>query len=253
MKTSLSLFRFAICALLLSSCTNTSVLRTKEVKDAIDTSAAGTNKRIDSLVQLIDSLKLEQDKNLSRLRADFTDISSKIGEQNNRSEARMEEIAFRLDRLLTTTQQKSVVTKSSAQSGKTAKSVTEEQRDSEKESLYNASRADYLRGEYAVAYNGFKQLYEELGTGEMAENSLYWMAMCMLDAGKRENAETLFKSLLEKFPRSQKVCAVNFKLAGMAEESRNVSEQKAYLQRLLGTDLCVSSNEFQRAAEILQK
>lgn len=224
------------------------MLRTKEMKEAIDNAAAVTNRRIDSLTQVIDSLKFEQSRNLSRLKADFMEIGSKIGEQNNRSEARMEEITFRLDRLLTTTQ-KGTAAKSPA---KNTKVTAEEQRDSEKESLYNASRADYLRGEYAIAYNGFKQIYEELNTGEMAENSLYWMAVCMQDAGKKENAETLFKSLLEKFPKSQKVCAVNFKLASIAEENRDVNEQKAYLRRLLGTEHCVTSNEFQRAAEFLQ-
>jgi len=250
MKT--SLFCFAFFALLLSSCGNTTMLRTKEMKEAIDNAAAVTNRRIDSLTQVIDSLKFEQSRNLSRLKADFMDIGSKIGEQNNRSEARMEEITFRLDRLLTTTPQKGTAAKSSAKNEKSAKSTAEEQRNSEMESLYNASRADYLRGEYAIAYNGFKQIYEELNTGEMAENSLYWMAVCMQDAGKKENAETLFKSLLEKFPKSQKVCAVNFKLASIAEENRDVNEQKAYLRRLLGIEHCVTSNEFQRAAEFLQ-
>jgi len=245
MKT--SLFCFAFFALLLSSCSNTTMLRTKEMKEAIDNAAAVTNRRIDSLTQVIDSLKFEQSRNLSRLKADFMEIGSKIGEQNNRSEARMEEITFRLDRLLTTTQ-KGTAAKSPA---KNTKVTAEEQRDSEKESLYNASRADYLRGEYAIAYNGFKQIYEELNTGDGGKFAL--LDGCM-HAGCRQKGKcgNTFKSLLEKFPKSQKVCAVNFKLASIAEENRDVNEQKAYLRRLLGTEHCVTSNEFQRAAEFLQ-
>jgi len=119
------------------------------------------------------------------------------------------------------------------------------------EALYNTSRSDYLKGAYAVAYNGFKEIYETLKTGEMAENALYWMGMCMMDAGKRENAETLFKTLLDKYPQSSKVCTVDFKLASMAEEAGNKASQKAYLEKLLGTEQCVASNEFQRAADIL--
>ncbi len=244
MKVLFSLFCFMLCVALFS-CTDVTMLRTKEIKEAADGSAANINRRIDSLILVIDSLKLEQAKNLARLNADFLELSSKISEQDDKTQSRMEEINFRLERILGIVQQKSVVTKSAVSSEKNSEASQE------METLYNTARADYLRAEYVEAYNGFKRIYETLKTGEMAENSLYWMGMCMLDANKRENAETLFKSLLEKYPQSAKVCTVNFKLASMAEESKNKASQKAYLEKLLNTKHCVSSNEFQRAAEIL--
>jgi len=197
-------------------------------------------------VRVLDSLELEQSKSLSRLKADIAELTFRIGDQGDKSEARMEEITFRLDKLL------GVVHKSAAKSAaKPAQNEQQKEHNIEMEALYNASRADYLRGEYAVAYNGFKQIYESVKTGELAENALYWMAMCMLDAGKKENAETLFKTLLEKFPQGPKVCPVEFKLASMAEEAKDKTKQKAWLQKLLNTAHCVSSNEFQRAADIL--
>jgi TolA-binding protein len=229
------------------SCSSITVLRTKEIKNATDSSAASVNKRIDSLVRVLDSLELEQSKILSRMKADLAELSSRIGDQGDKSEARMEEITFRLDKLL------GAVHKGAAKSAKPAQNEQLKEHNSEMEALYNASRADYLRGEYAVAYNGFKQIYESVKTGELAENALYWMAMCMLDAGKKENAETLFKTLLEKFPQGAKVCPVEFKLASMAEEAKDKAKQKAWLQKLLNTGHCVSSNEFQRAADILPK
>ena len=222
------------------------MLRTSEIKDV----TMSTNKRLDSLAFIIDSLKFEQSRYSSRLRADLTELALKINDQGNSSEARMEEINFRLERILAVVQQKSAVTKSAA-AGSSEKGAANAH-NAELETLYNASRSDYLRGEYAVAYNGFKQIYETTQTGEMAENALYWMGMCMLDAGRKDNAETLFKSLLEKYPRSQKVCTVDFKLASMAEEAGNKAEQRAWLQRLLSAEQCASSNEFQRAADILQ-
>jgi len=215
-------------------------MRTKEIRESTDK----VNVRLDSLIQVIDSL---QTRNMSRSSADISELSSRIAALEDKSDVRMEEITFRLDRILGIVQQRSVVTKS----GAGEKSTEHERKNQEMESLYNASRSDYLRGEYAVAYNGFKQIYESLKTGEMAENSLYWMGMCMLDAGKKDNASILFKNLLENYPKSIKVCTVNFKLASMAEESGNKEGQKAYLQKLLGTEHCTASNEFQRAAEIL--
>jgi len=222
------------------------MLRTSEIKDV----TMSTNKRLDSLAFIIDSLKFEQSRYSSRLKADITELVLKINDQGNSSEARMEEINFRLERILAVVQQKSAVTKSAA-AGSSEKAASSSH-SGELEALYNASRSDYLKGEYAVAYNGFKQIYETAQTGELAENALYWMGMCMLDAGKKGNAETLFKSLLEKYPKSMKVCTVDFKLASMAEDAGNKAEQRAWLQRLLSAEQCASSNEFQRAADILQ-
>ncbi|MCL1967790.1 MAG: tetratricopeptide repeat protein [Fibromonadales bacterium] len=239
MKVLFSLIGFALC-LLLSSCGSITAMRTKEIRESTDK----VNARLDSLIRVIDSL---QTRNMSRSSADISELSSRITALDDKSEVRMEEITFRLDRILGIVQQKSVVTKS----GAGEKSAEHERKSQEMESLYNASRSDYLRGEYAVAYNGFKQIYESLKTGEMAENALYWMGMCMLDAGRKENATILFKSLLDNFPKSPKVCTVNFKLASMAEAAGNKEGQKVYLQKLLGTGHCTSSNEFQRAAEIL--
>jgi len=235
MKILFSLIGFMLC-LSLSSCGSITAMRTKEIRESTDK----VNERLDSLIQVTD-------RNTSRASADILELSSRIAALEDKSDVRMEEITFRLDRILGIVQQRSVVTKS----GAGEKSSEQERKSYEMESLYNASRSDYLRGEYAVAYNGFKQIYESLKTGEMAENSLYWMGMCMLDAGKKENAAILFKSLLDNYPKSPKVCTVNFKLASMAEESGNKEGQKVYLQKLLGTEHCTTSNEFQRAAEIL--
>jgi TolA-binding protein len=235
MKLLFPLIGFMLC-LLLSSCGSITAMRTKEIRESTDK----VNERLDSLIQVTD-------RNTSRASADILELNSRIAALEDKSDVRMEEITFRLDRILGIVQQRSVVTKS----GASDKSSEQERKSYEMESLYNASRSDYLRGEYAVAYNGFKQIYESLKTGEMAENSLYWMGMCMLDAGKKENAAILFKSLLDNYPKSPKVCTVNFKLASMAEESGNKEGQKVYLQKLLGTEHCTTSNEFQRAAEIL--
>ncbi|MCL2283217.1 MAG: tetratricopeptide repeat protein [Fibromonadales bacterium] len=248
MKTVFSLFCLALCVAFVS-CSNVTTLRTKEIKNISEASAASINKRIDSLVFVIDSLKFEQAKNSSRLKADFAEFNLKLGEQGDKSESRMEEISFRLERILSVAQQKSAVTKSAA-AGSAVQSVANESSE-EMKALYQTSRTDYINAKYAVAYNGFKHIYETLKTGEMAEDALYWMGMCMLDAGQKGNAETLFKNLLEKFPQSMKVCAVDFKLASMAEEAGKATEQKAYLQKLLSAEQCAGSNEFQRAADIL--
>ncbi len=123
----------------------------------------------------------------------------------------------------------------------------------EAKSLYKTSRASYFRAEYIVAYNGFKEIYETFKTGEMAEDALYWMGLCMQGSGEKEEAEILFKVILDKFPKSSKACPAKFRLAGMAEEAGNKEERAAYLQKLIEAKHCKQSNEFQRASDILEE
>jgi TolA-binding protein len=119
--------------------------------------------------------------------------------------------------------------------------------------LYKASRASYFRAEYAIAHDGFKEVYETLKTGEMAEDALFWMGISLQSSGQKEDAKILFIALLEKFPKSHKACPASFRLAGMAKEAGNKAEQTSYLQKLIGTKQCAESNESQMSAGILQE
>jgi TolA-binding protein len=121
------------------------------------------------------------------------------------------------------------------------------------EGLYNTARADFHRGEFRLAYNSFKQVYETLKTGNLAENSLYWMGLCMLDAKQKENARSLFIHLLDNFPQGSKSCVTLYKLAGMSREEGKPEQQKQYLQRLLSMKECAASNEFEKAAAELEE
>jgi tetratricopeptide (TPR) repeat protein len=123
----------------------------------------------------------------------------------------------------------------------------------EAEAMFNTARSDYHRGEYKLAYAGFKQVYEQMKTGELGENSLYWMALCLIDANQVEKAKKVFTSLADAFPEGQKVCTTMFKLAAIYSTEGNIDMQKQYLQKILNSKTCSTSGEFEQAAEILQE
>ena len=123
----------------------------------------------------------------------------------------------------------------------------------EAEAMFNTARSDYHRGEFKLAYNGFKQVYEQMKEGELAENSLYWMALCLIDVNQVDKAKKVFARMSDAFPDGQKTCPALFKLSSLYGEECDIDMQKQYLQKILSTKSCEKSAEFEQAAEMLQE
>jgi tetratricopeptide (TPR) repeat protein len=88
--------------------------------------------------------------------------------------------------------------------------------------------------------------------GELGENSLYWMGLCLVDVNQVEKAKKVFEALAQSFPEGPKICTTMFKLSAIYAAEGNVDMQKQYLQKILATKLCEKSAEFEQAAEMLQ-
>jgi TolA-binding protein len=213
----------------------------------------------DSLRQRIDSLeaKLAQATLLqNRMQAEITMLSRRVSDESERNDSRQEEVLYRLDMLLGKSDK--ILAKKVVVSGAPAPvSMDSVEREAEKlveaEAMFNTARSDYHRGEYKLAYSGFKQVYEQMKTGELAENSLYWMGLCLIDAKQEDKAKKVFTSLAEAFPEGGKVCATMFKLAQLYAADNDVEKQKQYLQKILSSKTCASTGEFEQSAEILQE
>lgn len=240
-----------------SACSSITILRTAEIKavgDSIRTDVRYLQNEVDSLQGVIDSLLAEQTRFSNRLRADFATLNMRVVEEAENDQARMEELLYRLDLLMNKSEKilsKRVVV-SKKDSEPLDSSSVQAQQISEMTTLYNTARTDYHRGEFRLAYGAFKQVYETLKAGELAESALYWMALCMQDAGQKDNSQKLFLRVLEQFPEGAKTCVVLYKLATLSEESGDVETQKQYLQRLMSTRKCADTNEFLKGAQQLQ-
>lgn len=254
----------------LTGCSKITMLRTEEMKAVgtdvqvavlsnLDTTVQILSAQNDSLRAEVDSLKAEQAAAAlvqKRLMAEVTMLSRRMGDESERNDSRQEEIIYRLDMLLGKSDK--ILAKKVVVSGAAAPVPMDSiEREAEKlveaEALFNTARSDYHRGEYKLAYSGFKQVYEQMKTGELAENSLYWMALCLIDANQLDKAKKVFAALADAFPEGQKTCTTMFKLAAIYSAECDIEMQKAYLQKILNSKTCSASGEFEQAAEILQE
>lgn len=250
-------------AFALTSCSSITVLRTKEmkavgedvkgdVKKEMVASAEAYQKKLDSLTRIIDSLGLVQ----KRMKVELAMLSSKVADMGDRADSHHEELLYRLDLLLGKSDKilsKKVVVNGQAISAPADSATISAEKLQMLDSLFNTARADYHRGEIKLAYSEFKQIYEETKTGIVASDALYWMGVCLADAGQADKAKVVFGRIIKLFPDAPKTCASLFKLSGFAATEGDVPLQKQYLQKILGTKSCSDSNEFLQAAEILER
>jgi len=251
----------------LTGCSQVTMLRTQEMKAVGTDVQVAVLSNLDSSVQYLsaqnDSLRAELDSvkallaTNKRMMAEITMLSRRMGDESERNDSRQEEIIYRLDMLLGKSDKilaKKVVVSGAPQAPMSMDSLEREaEKLVEAEAMFNTARSDYHRGEYKLAYSGFKQVYEQMKTGELAENSLYWMALCLIDAKQKDKAKKVLTSLSDAFPDGQKTCSAMFKLASLHAEDGEVDLQKQYLQKILNSKNCVSSAEFEQAAGILQE
>ena len=258
-------------AFALVGCSKITMLRTEEMKavgndvqtgmqQGLDSAVLKLSAENDSLRAEMDSLKAQLDASAlvqKRMMAEVTMLSRRMGDESERNDSRQEEIIYRLDMLLGKSDK--ILAKKVVVSGAPAAPISMDslEREAEKlveaEAMFNTARSDYHRGEYKLAYAGFKQVYEQMKTGGLGENSLYWMALCLIDANQVEKAKKVFTSLADAFPEGQKVCTTMFKLAAIYSTEGNIDMQKQYLQKILNSKTCSTSGEFEQAAEILQE
>lgn len=252
--------------MVLTGCSQMTVLRTQEMKavgaevqTSLDSAVQSLSAQNDSLRAELDSTKALLDASAlaqKRMQAEITMLSRRVSDESERNDSRQEEIIYRLDMLLGKSDK--ILAKKVVVSGAPAPvSMDSLEREAEKlveaEAMFNTARSDYHRGEFKLAYNGFKQVYEQMKEGELAENSLYWMALCLIDVNQVDKAKKVFARMSEAFPDGQKTCPALFKLSNLYGEECDIDMQKQYLQKILSTKSCEKSAEFEQAAEMLQE
>ena len=254
-----------LASFMLSGCSSITMLRTKEMRavgdDVIaknDSSYKALSAENASLRAELDSVKAQLDASAvaqKRLQAEVTVLSNRMSEETVRRDTRQEEIIYRLDLLLGKSDK--ILAKKVVVNNGVASAVMEPDANAEKmieaETMFNAAHSDYHRGEYKLAYNGFKQVYELVKKGEMAEGALYWMSLCLIEANQAAKAKTLLTNLVDSNPNGMKACAGMYKLATIYGNECNLDRKKQYLQMILSNNTCASTPELEQAAISLQE
>lgn len=254
-----------LASFVLSGCSSITMLRTKEMRavgddviakndssyKALSAENASLRAELDSVKALLEASAVAQ----KRLQAEVTVLSNRMSEETVRRDTRQEEIIYRLDLLLGKSDK--ILAKKVVVNNGVASAVMEPDANAEKmieaETMFNAAHSDYHRGEYKLAYNGFKQVYELVKKGEMAEGALYWMSLCLIEANQAAKAKTLLTNLVDSNPNGMKACAGMYKLATIYGNECNLDRKKQYLQMILSNNTCVSTPELEQAALSLQE
>ena len=251
-----------LASVVLSGCSSITVLRTKEMKavgdeimtkndsaySSLSAENAALRAELDSVKARLDAAALSQ----KRLQAEVTLLTKRMSDETVRRDTRQEEIIYRLDLLLGKSDK--ILAKKVVVSGNAASTVMDADVEKmvEAETMFNTAHSDYHRGEYKLAYNGFKQVYELVKKGEMAESALYWMSLCLIEANQAEKARTLLTNLVDSNPQGLKACAGMFKLASLYGKECDLERQKHYLQKIISSNTCASTPELEQAALQLQ-
>lgn len=258
-------FGVVLASFVLSGCSSITMLRTKEMRavgddviakndsayKALSAENAALRAELDSVKAQLDASAVAQ----KRLQAEVTVLSNRMSEETVRRDTRQEEIIYRLDLLLGKSDK--ILAKKVVVNNGVASAVMEPDANAEKmieaETMFNAAHSDYHRGEYKLAYNGFKQVYELVKKGEMAEGALYWMSLCLMEANQPAKAKTLLTNLVDSNPNGMKACAGMYKLASIYGNECNLDRKKQYLQMILSNNTCASTPELEQAAISLQE
>jgi tol-pal system protein YbgF len=77
--------------------------------------------------------------------------------------------------------------------------------------IYNMAYADYLKGNFQLAIDGFKIYVDNFAQSPFADNALYWIGECHFSQEEYEQAINRFNELILTFPLGDKIPAAYLK------------------------------------------
>jgi tol-pal system protein YbgF len=77
--------------------------------------------------------------------------------------------------------------------------------------VYRTAYEDYMRGNYDLAAQGFREYLRRWPDTELADNALYWVGECLDAQEETEQALGVFSEVLESYPTSDKAAAAQLK------------------------------------------
>jgi tol-pal system protein YbgF len=113
--------------------------------------------------------------------------------------------------------------------------------------VYNTSYADYLKGNFELAVEGFKMYRASFPDSPLADNALYWIGECHYSLGRFAEAIDDFNDLILNYPQSDKIAASYLK-KGLA-----LAELKKRNEALAVFRLLVSKFPLEEEAKIAQE
>lgn len=115
------------------------------------------------------------------------------------------------------------------------------------ESSLQTAQEDFSRGRYDLAYRGFSDVAVHDSSGTLAPLALFKMGECRYAQSNWDEALSLYKKLLNTYPKDTQRCATLFKIGLAYERQGSLSDRDEIWSKLQKT--CPGTNEAQRAKE----
>lgn len=261
-KNTLFIALFLIATLTGACASNKELLRVQDDIDQIKAQVSELERKDDAmerelarldyeLTEQIEAIKRSQADTLVKidtLTTEFQILSEKLDDTNFRISSLSQQVAgLQLSRppLPQYTEQQA------GQPPETAKAPrTPEETPSTPQSLYNTAYADYLRGDYDLAINGFQEFLRLFADSELADNAQYWIGECYYSQGKFMQAVKEFDKVIINFPQADKLPAAHLKKALSYFELNQIGQAVIQLQQLIKE--FPTSNEARIAREKLE-
>jgi tol-pal system protein YbgF len=98
--------------------------------------------------------------------------------------------------------------------------------------VYNTAYADYLKGNFDLAMDGFKIYRDSFPDSPLADNALYWIGECYFSQRKFTEAVDAFNELILNYPQGDKIAAAYLK-KGLALAELGRTEEALVVFKLL--------------------
>jgi len=101
--------------------------------------------------------------------------------------------------------------------------------------LYTSAYADFSKGNYPLAVQGFAEYAERFPQTELADNAMYWIGECHFSQGSYRSAVESFDRMLETYPASDKAAAANLKKALAFVQMNQIGQGVEQLRYVVAT------------------
>jgi tol-pal system protein YbgF len=98
--------------------------------------------------------------------------------------------------------------------------------------VFDAAFADFTRGNYALAREGFEELLRGYPRSELADDAAYWIAEAYYSEGEHAQALERFEAILQTYPRADTLAATLLKIGYCQIELDRSEEAAATFERL---------------------
>jgi tol-pal system protein YbgF len=103
----------------------------------------------------------------------------------------------------------------------------------EAQRLYDSAYQDFVKGQYALALQGFAQYLQMQPASSLADNAQYWIGECYYSQKKYAEAIQAFQTVITQYPEGEKIASAMLKLAYAQITAGQTTSGKTNLEALV--------------------